>query len=196
MIALNHDSKMLKRGGYRILRYLLDKLKKWCILHLVKNNKMKPDKRIKPLYRKVNTKARRVRHQFGSDFRFVRNTKNDTIEQVKGSMSRKKRRGLDYTPLFKFLLSRVGQEWDEVFSEAKSRLDKIEPIFWVVALKEMDKRDYVRVGESSYFSGLFVDENGILQLTKPTLKAEDLVPFCTCCTHTLNGEIFGKKSET
>lgn len=117
------------------------------------------------------------------------------MEQVKGSMSKNKRRGLDYTPLFKFLLSKIGQKWDKIFSDAKSRLDKTEPVFWVVALKETQKEEYVRVGESSYFSGMFIDEEGILQLVNPDLKAEDLTPFCTCCTYTLNGQVFGQKGK-
>ena len=100
-------------------------------------------------------------------------------------------RGLDYTPLFKFLLSKVGNNWNEVFSEAKSRLDKQDPIFWMVALNEEEKKDCVRVGESTYFSGLFVDNNGVLQLVNPNLKAVDMKPFCDCCTHTFNGKIFG-----
>ncbi len=163
------------------------------MIYCIKNNNLKPDKRKRALYRKVNTVARGVHHNSGSDFRFSRNAKNETREQVKGAMYGKKKRGLDYTPLFKFLLSKIGQEWDEVFSEAKSRLDKTEPIFWLVALNEIEKEEYVRVGESSYFSGMFVDEIGILQLTNPALRTEDLKPFCTCCTHTLNGQIFGQK---
>ena len=62
-----------------------------------------------------------------------------------------------------------------------------------MAINDEDKQDYVRVGESSYFSGMFVDENGILQLTDPGLSAKDLTPFCTCCTHTLNGKVFGSE---
>lgn len=145
-----------------------------------------------PLYRKVNTKARGVRHNFGGDFKDSRNKKRESPEQTQGKMYRKKERGLDYTPLFRFLQSRVGTEWDNVFSEANSRLDKTEPIFWIVAINEDEKEEYVRVGESTYFSGLYVDENGILQLTNPALKPSDLTPLCDCCTHTLNGEIFGK----
>lgn len=105
----------------------------------------------------------------------------------------KKERGLDYTPLFRFLLSNEGSNWNEVFSEAKSRLDKTDPIFWIVALNSDEKKDYVRIGESSYFSGMYIDENGNLQLSNPDLKAADLSPFCTCCTHTFNGKIFGKE---
>lgn len=147
----------------------------------------------KPLYRKVNTRARGVRHNFGGDFKYSRNTKRDTPEQVKGSMYGSKERGLDYTPLFRFLQSKVGLDWNKVFSEAKSRLDKSEPIFWLVAENEDDKQDYVRIGAATYFSGLYVDNDGKLQLTNPTLKAKDMKPFCDCCTHTLNGKVFGTK---
>jgi len=147
----------------------------------------------KPLYRKVNTRARGVRHYFGGDFKYTRNKKRASIEQTKGSMHGRKERGLDYTPLFRFLLSKVGTDWDKVFSEAKSRLDKSDPIFWLVALNKEEGKDYVCTGESTYFSGMYVDDNGILQLTKPELSANDLAPFCICCTHTLNGKLFGKK---
>ncbi len=155
-------------------------------------NKPKKMKKEKPkLYRKVNTKARGVYHHFGGDFSHSRNKKRETREQVKGTMSGKKERGLDYTPLFQFLLSKVGSGWDEVFSEAKSRLDKSEPIFWIVALNEAGRKDYVRVDESSYFSGLYVDHDGILQISDPELKATDMKPSCNCCTHTFNGKVFG-----
>lgn len=150
---------------------------------------MKRDKN--PLYRKVNTRARGVRHNCGGDFKYVRNKKRDTPESIKGSMHGKKERGLDYTPLFQFLLSKVGKDWDEVFSEAKARLDKTEPIFWIVALQEDERKDFVRVGESSYFSGMYVDREKKLQLTHPELTAKDMKPFCDCCTHTLNGKVFG-----
>jgi hypothetical protein len=143
-----------------------------------------------PLYRKVNTKARNVYHNFGKDFKHIRNKKQETLEQIKGTMARKKERGLDYTPLFRFLLSKVGKEWNDVYSEAKSRLDKTDPIFWVVALNEDDKKDFVRVGESSYFSGMYIDNDGILQLTNPKLEPSDLIRYCECCTHTFNGIVY------
>lgn len=144
----------------------------------------------KPLYRKVNTKTWGVRHGFGSDFKKNRHKKRDSLEQIKGSMHGKKKRGLDYTPLFRFLLSKVGSDWDEVFSEAAARLDKTEPIFWLVALNPEEKEEYIGVGESTYFSGMFVDENKKLQLTSSKLKPKDLKPFCNCCTHTFNGKVF------
>ena len=147
----------------------------------------------KPLYRKVNTKARGVRHDFGGDFKHLRRKKRDTIEQARGSMHGKRERGLDYTPLFRFLLSKVGSKWNDVFSEARSRLDKTDPIYWLVALNPEDKEDYVRTGESTYFSGMYVDQEGLLQLSNPELKAKDLTPFCDCCTHTFNGKLFGSE---
>lgn len=143
------------------------------------------------LYRKVNTKAKGVHHLFGGDFKDTRNSKAESLQQVKGTMFGTKQRGLDYTPLFKFLISKVGSKWDEVFSEAKSRLDREEPIFWIVASQEDEKKGYVRIVESTYFSGLFVDDNGILQLVNPNLKAVDMIPSCNCCTHTFNGKVFG-----
>lgn len=143
------------------------------------------------LFRKVNTKTFNVHHNFGGDFKNSRNKKRETLEQSKGSMHGKQERGLDYTPLYQFLLSKVGKNWDDIFGEAKSRLDKIEPIFHIVAINEEEKDDFVRIGESSYFSGLFVDMNGILQLSNPNLKAVDMKPYCNCCTHTFNGKLFG-----
>ncbi len=144
------------------------------------------------LSRKVNTTTFNVHHNFGGDFKDARH-KKETLELTKGKMSGKKERGLDYTPLYRFLLSKVGSDWNEVFSEAKSRLDKSEPIFWQVALTEEDKKDFIRIGESSYFSGLYVDNNGILQLTNPQLQAKDMKPYCDCCTHTFNGKLFGSE---
>jgi hypothetical protein len=144
----------------------------------------------RPLFRKVNTKARNVHHNFGGDYKYSKNKKQETLEQINGTKYGKKERGLDYTPLFRFLLSKVGSEWNETFSEAKSRLDKTEPIFWLVALNQNEKKDLVRIGASSYFSGLYVDDEGILQLSNPSLKPTDLEHYCDCCTHTFNGTVY------
>jgi hypothetical protein len=139
-----------------------------------------------PLYRKVNTRARGVRHNFGGEYRWRRGDQEDD----RTGMASGVRRGLDYTPLFRFLLSRLGDDWDEVHSEAVSRLDKPDPIFWLVALRKEDEKDVVRVGESTYFSGLYVDEDNRLRVVAPDIGPEDLEPRCPCCTHTLNGHPF------
>ena len=59
------------------------------------------------LYRKVNTKTHGVRHDYGGDFKNTRNKKEESFDQTRGKMSGRKNRGLDYTPLFKFLLYKL-----------------------------------------------------------------------------------------
>lgn len=143
----------------------------------------------KPLYRKVNTKARGVLHNKGGDYRHQRNAKHADAVGMKQGVQR----GLDYTPLFKFLLSKVGKPWGEVHSEAISRLDKEEPLYWMVSDGRETANTYVRIGESSYFSGLYVDADGILQIVDPEIGPDSLEPSCKCCTHTFNGVVFTKK---
>jgi hypothetical protein len=140
------------------------------------------NKRVKPLYRKVNTKARNCYHLFGSDAKHDRNTKGG----LKKSMSKGVERGLDYTPLYMFLLSKVGKNWDEVYSEAVSRLKFSDPIFYIV--KSKDSKPYVLCGESSYYSTLYVDEDNILRKVDPNMTNEKITPSCPCCTHTFNGK--------
>ena len=62
-----------------------------------------------PLYRKVNTKARNVHHNFGGDFKYSRHKKKETLEQTKGTMYSSKERGLDYTPLLDFYYQKLVQ---------------------------------------------------------------------------------------
>lgn len=141
-----------------------------------------------PLFRKVNTTAHRPNVHAGGEYRDQRNTKQEIqSEAVRRPMHGKERRGLDYTPLFRFLLSKVGRPWREVHAEAVGRLDREEPIYWLVALRESERRDYVRVGESSYYSGLYVDEAWVLRVVNPAIGPASLRPFCKCCTHTFNG---------
>jgi hypothetical protein len=150
-----------------------------------------------PLYRKVNTKARGVHHRSGGDYRHERNTKKEqNSEATRGSMHGRQQRGLDYTPLFRFLLSKVGANWDDVFSEAVLRLDRPDPIFRMVALREHEKRDYFWIGEASCMSGLYVDEAGCPQIVNPAIGPASLTPVCACCTFTFNGVRFTKPYAT
>lgn len=146
------------------------------------------NKDIKPLYRKVNSKAIGCKHRVGLDAKNDRNTKKGMLK----SMKKNDHRGLDYTPLFKFLLSKVGEDWPAVHSQAIHRLDREEPIFWLVARTEAEKKDTVRCGESSYYSGLYVDENNKLRVVNPNLNNEDMYPTCSCCTYTWNGKRYNK----
>jgi hypothetical protein len=150
-------------------------------------------KRNEPLYRKENTRTHGAKHD-GGEFKWSRNSRSSLNDiSLRGSMHGKKRLGYDYTPLFKFLLSRVGAPWDKVYSDAVARLDRDEPIFWLVARSPDEGQDYVRIGESTYYSGLFVDESGVLSIVNPNLKLDDMKPFCGCCTHTFNGQPFTHK---
>jgi hypothetical protein len=144
-----------------------------------------------PLFRKVNTTAYRPNVHIGGKYRAERNTKAEIeSDAMRRPMHGKAHQGRDYTPLFRFLLSKVGKPWSEMYSEAVSRLDREEPIFWLVALSEGERQDYVRVGESSYYSGLYVDQQGLLQLVNSSIGPSSLVPLCKCCTHTFNGVRF------
>jgi hypothetical protein len=144
-----------------------------------------------PLFRKVNTKTHGVRHGLRGEYRHERNTKAEKCsEATHRPMHGKKHHGLDYTPLFKFLHSKIGENWNEIYSEAVSRLDRPDPIFRLVALHEHERKEYVWTGETSLFSDLYVDEKGRLQLVNPNLGPEQMMPLCHCCTYTLNGKPF------
>lgn len=141
----------------------------------------------KPLYRKFNKRAAGFHHntppgRFGDE----RNTKVIKNSEVLFMSIGHTREGYDYTPLFRFLLSRVGHNWDEVFSEAIERLDKPEPIFRMVDLHYKNgDAGIVRLGENSYYSKLTVI-NGILVYTDE--HAGPPVPACTCCSYSFNGK--------
>ena len=160
---------------------------------------MRDHERTKPLFRKVNTRAHGVHHRKGGDYRHERNSKREksteSDEVSRGSMHGIKRRGLDYTPLFRFLLSNVGEEWEKVRREAVERLDTTEPIYWMVARNEHEKKPYIRT-ENAIFSGLYIDESGKLAKVAPDLRNEDLMPHCSCCTHTFNGVALVRKYES
>ncbi|QBQ09213.1 MULTISPECIES: hypothetical protein [Pseudomonas] len=144
-----------------------------------------------PLYRSVNTRTHNVRHGSCRTYRQQRHSKSEKTSMLgRGSMHSHHRHGFDYTPLFRFLLSKVGHQWDAIFSEANSRLDRPDPVFWMVALHESEKSEYVRTDESTYYSGLYVDETGLLQKVNPQLTPAFMKPFCDCCTHTFNGVVF------
>lgn len=86
----------------------------------------------KKLYRKVNTTTwGQVQNHPGGEYRWLRHKKNiaDDNLPMREGMHGRLERGRDYTPLYKFLLSKVGQRWDDVHKEAVSRLDNAAPIF-------------------------------------------------------------------
>ncbi|HGH4647450.1 TPA: hypothetical protein ACJIWE_004690 [Enterobacter roggenkampii] len=142
------------------------------------------------LYRSVNTTTRHQSNNPGAEYRWERNCKKVGNELLakRGTMHGRQKRGRDYTPLFYFLIKHIGKPWDEIFSEVGGRLDTTEPVFWLVARHEHQRRDLVCIGESSFYPGLFVDENGILQQVNPSISGKDVKVTCRCCTHTYLGE--------
>ena len=144
--------------------------------------------RKEPLFRRVNTRTHHVRDHGGGEFRHERRTSNDW-EHTRGSMHPGQQHGHDYTPLHRFLLSRVGKPWAPTKAEAISRIDDESQLWWMVAAPGEERRRCVRTGENSYFSGLYIDEDGVLRVVDPTLTAETFEATCPCCTHTFNGEV-------
>ena len=83
----------------------------------------------KPLYRKVNRCTHNIDGHFtGGDARWVRNAKErNRVRAERGTLGRKHFHGLDYTPLFQFLLKAVGKSWPDVRAEAAARLPDDSP---------------------------------------------------------------------
>jgi hypothetical protein len=52
------------------------------------------------------------------------------------------------------------------------------PIFWLVAVGSAPRRPVVWIGESSRYSGLYVDDTNRLSVVDPTLGPEKLTPTC------------------
>ena len=146
------------------------------------------------LYRKENKNCIRYHGDNGSDYKYDRHTKK--MNNFEGTFKgiKKVQRGMDYTPLYKFLLSKVGQNWDQVHSEAVSRLDKEDPIWNLVILNPDEPSMYrdlkyglVGCGENSFYNSLTVNEDRILVKINP--DAKPYPPSCRCCTHTFNGKV-------
>lgn len=59
---------------------------------------------------------------------------------------------------------------------ARTRLDREDPIYWMVARTDEDREPVIR-----------------LQIVDPAVTVETLAPDCACCMHTLNGVPFVKR---
>lgn len=161
------------------------------------------DNKDKKLYRKVNRKSSyQVRwHETKKvHYRWSRHTKKSKQQAMEGvrliPMKSGKdtyvTSGYDYTPLFHYLLKQVGRKWDEVYSKVIPRLNTTEPVFWMVDVKHASTDEYFRAGESTYFSKLYVNDEGILLKVNPNLS--NISPSCDCHTHSFNGNVVGNKN--
>lgn len=129
--------------------------------------------------------------------RWTRHSKNGITPKMK----RRINYHLDYTPLFKFLLSKEGEKWEDVWRDCQKRVDTVEPVLWMVqnillnGLPKYDKspEEYDKsfgYGEGSYFSTMYVDENGILQVVDKNYKEPTSLEYCRCCGETFNGLLY------
>ncbi|RQO69398.1 hypothetical protein DBR43_15035 [Pedobacter sp. KBW06] len=148
----------------------------------------------KPLYRKENkvSLSNKYNVSTGSEYRYQRRSKAFLNDDRNHKSMTSGKYGYDYTPLFKFLLSKVGNDWDKIYAEAKNRLNDPAPIFWMVALHESKRRNIVRVGDSTYYSGLFVDDNGILSIVNPNISSSELPDPYPGETLSFNGLVIDK----
>lgn len=156
------------------------------------------------LYRKIDRKSSYQNHYDHSkkvNYRWFRNTKKSKYLAKEGvnfiPMKSKKTtcitNGYDYTPLFHFLLSKIGHNWNDVYSEVVKRLNTTEPIFWMVSINNNEEKgDFFRYGEGGYYNKLYIDDNGILQKVNPNLS--NITPLCDCHTHSFNGKEVGNKT--
>lgn len=104
-----------------------------------------------------------------------------------------KRGKLDYTLLYKFLFSHVGYLWSEVFDKALNRIEDEAKLYNIVFTNDdKDIPPIVATGFRTYFSSLFVGDDGVLCMYAPRVTVEKLHPCCQCCVHTLNGVRFVK----
>jgi hypothetical protein len=151
-----------------------------------------------------------MRHHYnpGKDARHDRNTKSGMRKSMEGGSHE-----IDFTPLYRFLLRSVGKNWEDVHSDAVSRLgDHRDAVWHIVELPEDSDRisdrllaaghiteekhrivnAVCRIGDNSMYSKLTI-KNGVLVVFDPYVTNEMLEPSCECCTHTFNGKPLVKK---
>ena len=161
------------------------------------------DNKDKKLYRKVNRKSscdfyrlevKKIHYRWS---RHTKKSKQQAMEGVKFIPMKSGKHnditsGYDYTPLFHYLLKQVGRKWNEVYSEVIPRLNTTEPVFWMVDVKHTSTYECFKYGEYTYFSKLYVDDDGILR--KVNAELSNVMTRCDCHTHTFNGNVVGNKN--
>jgi len=173
----------------------------------------------KPLYRKVNKTTHnghphldyrgKVRYKYQ---RHTKATKFEEENEISMKTIKKNENFLfednryDYRPLMKFLLKSVGKNWSEVWKECVSRLNTTQPVHWIVlnvgknGLRyDVDPNELVqmfRYSEDSYYSTLYVDENGILQYVDKNYIKEHADYPNTEWGETFNGKVWDNKTNS
>lgn len=163
--------------------------------------------KIKPLYRKRDrVNDRRAYRPKYSWQRHIKKNQANTLEELDNLPQHtpiKKRRkyiicfgdeSFDYTPLYKYLLTQVGQKWKKVVKYIRPRLNDMAPVEsmvlnpngnidiaklrWNLNPRTVGKIPAIfDIDEDTWFSTLYVDKEGILQFVNP--KSKDFVKYPT-----------------
>lgn len=156
----------------------------------LKNSKMYSEK-VEPLFRKEKKTGLSTHYYVvaGSDYRRTRNSKKQKeFDGHKQPMNTGKW-GVDYTPLYRYLLSKVGQKWADVYSAICARLP-IEHRDAIWHMVKTHKEDLCfRGGEHSYYSTLIVEYGILVKVDGENKFDPKTLHKCTCCTHTFNGKV-------
>ncbi len=78
--------------------------------------------------------------------------------------------GRDYTPLYRFLMSKEGYNFDEVYSEAVSRVDNKMRIFDII--KTASAFPVVRIGDGTYYHTMYIDKDKILKFVDKSFSIQ------------------------
>lgn len=178
---------------------------------------MNPDK--KPLFRKIDKTTHNGHPHL--DFRgkerykYERHTKKAKFEEeneINFSSGRKHYctgediYKYDYRPLMKFLQKSVGKKWDDVWKECTDRLITTEPVHWIVLnirknglpieCNPTELNPQTRYSEDSYYSTLYVDNDGILQFVDKDYIKEHADYPNTEWGETFNGKVWDNKTKS
>lgn len=135
----------------------------------------------KPLYRKVNRKCLHCYDTKSKHYRWQRNTKKEK-KLLEDSISHGKMhkrpsmflgRKYDYTPMLMYVLNRVGEDVDKVYSDVCKRIEGEGKVLFNKMVSRKPKetlKDYFRYGEGSYYSQLYVDDENKIQKVNPNLS--------------------------
>lgn len=147
----------------------------------------------KPLYRKEKKTGLMTQYYVnrGGEYRWERSksvTPNRVYDALKQQMKSRKL-GMDWQPLYNFIMSNVGCNYDETYSKALKRCNKFRDEFnkhWAYLFN--DDRDIVRLGENTYYSALTIDEFNNIQIRNTGAEPIKGGSFSFGYTHSFNGK--------
>lgn len=150
-------------------------------------------KKSEPLYRKEKKTGLSTHYYVitGGDYRHTRNSKKQKQFDGHKQPMNSGKWGVDYTPLYRYLLSKVGQIWDEVYSEVCKRLpvEHRQAINYMVVTDTNEPEPYFRYGENSYFSTLTIKDGILVKVDGEKSFIPPSRIKSVCNTYSFNGKI-------